>query len=105
MRAKPNTSTPVSEVGLTPFAYESIIVTATAKALTSATYDNATRAELTLETAQIRYWCSGTDPTSSEGKVVEIGDQIILNSATQIAGFKAIRTGGTSGTLRVEYFH
>jgi len=60
---------------------------------------------MTLETASIRYWCDGTDPTTSAGHLVEVGDQIILNSAAQIAGFTAIRTGSTSGKLMVSYFH
>jgi len=87
------------------FDYESVDVEDSAIGLTSGTYDDAIRAEMTLETAQIRYRVDGTDPTSSEGHPVYVGDVIILNSATQIAGFKAIRTGSTSGVLKVTYFH
>jgi len=94
-----------SDEGLTPFDYESITVSNTAIGLTSATYLDATRAEMTLETAQIRFRVDGTDPTSSEGHPVYVGDLIILNSAAQIAAFKAIRTGSTSGVLKVTYFH
>ena len=100
----PNTSV-VIITGLAPFAYESITVANSAIGLTSGTYSDATRAEMTLETAQIRYRLDGTNPTSSEGHPVEVGDLIILNSAAQIAGFKAIRTGSTSGVLKVTYFH
>ena len=91
--------------GLTPFAHETLTVADTAVGLTSATYSDATRAEMTLETAQIRIWLDGTAPTASAGILVEIGDPIVLNSAAQIANFKAIRTGSTSGTLSIQYFH
>lgn len=92
-------------VGLIPFAYESKTVANSAVGLTSGTYSDAIRAEMTLETAQIRIRSDGTSPTSSEGRIVEIGDTIILKSAAQIAAFKAIRTGAVSAVLKVEYFH
>jgi len=91
--------------GSTPFDYESITVADSAIGLTSATYLDATRAEMTLETAQIRFRADGSDPAADEGHPVEVGDVIILDSAAQIAGFKAIRTGSTSGVLKVTYFH
>ena len=94
----------VIEIGLTPFAYESVTVADSAIGLTPATYAAATRAEMTLETAQIRIRSDGTSPTSSEGRIVEVGDTIILDSAAQIAAFKGIRTGGSSGALKIEYF-
>jgi hypothetical protein len=92
-------------VGLIPFAYESKTIAATAVGLTAGTYDDAINAEMTLETAQIRIRSDDTAPTSSEGRLVEVGDTIVLNSAAQVAAFKAIRTGGVSGVLKVEYFH
>lgn len=92
-------------VGLIPFAYESKTIAATAVGLTAGTYDDATHAEMTLETAQIRIRSDGTSPTTTEGRLVEVGDTISLKSAAQIAAFTAIRTGGTSGVLKVEYFH
>ena len=86
-------------------AYESVTVDATVGgvALTSGTYGDATRAEMTLEVAQIRVRKDGTGPTASEGHIVEEGDTILLESAADIANFKAIRTGGTSGVLKVTY--
>ena len=91
-------------VGLIPIDNEEITVADTAIGLTALTYLDATRAEMTVETAQIRVWLSGT-PTSSEGRLVEVGDIITLDSAAQVAGFKAIRTGSTSSKLNVEYYH
>jgi len=98
---------PDEKTGLIPFAYESKTVNATSGgvALTSGTYDDATSAELTLETGQVRFRMDGTNPTSSEGHLVEVGDTISLKSAAQIAAFKAIRTGATSGVLKATYFH
>jgi len=92
-------------IGLIPFAYESITVADTAIGGTAGTYAHATRAEMTLETEQIRVRVDGTAPASDEGHLVEVGDAIILDSAAQIANFKAIRTGASSGTLKVTYFH
>ena len=89
----------------TAFDHEIVTVADSAIALTPATYLNAVRAEMTLEDASIRYWCDGSDPTAAEGREVFTGDCIVLDSATQIADFKAIRTGATSGKLQVEYFH
>jgi len=91
--------------GSTPFAYESVTVADSAIGLTAGTYGDATYAEITLETAQIRIRDDGTDPTSSEGHLVEISDVIVLRSAAQIANFNAIRTGSVSGVLKATYFH
>ncbi len=91
-----------------PFAYETITVADTAVGLTSATYKPsekffAVKAILTLETAQIRFRIDGTAPTSTEGHLLEVGEILTLESYDEISKFKAIRTGGTSGTLRVTY--
>lgn len=83
--------------------YESVTIADSAIGLTSGTYGTATKAEITLETAQIRVRKDGTNPSSSEGHLVEIGDTILLKSAADLATFKAIRTGSTSGVLKVTY--
>lgn len=95
----------VTVQGLTPLDHETITVADSAIGLTPATYLDAERAEMILETAQIRMWTGGAAPTASVGRIVEVGDTIILNSRAQVAGFKAIRTGSTSGKLSVEYFY
>jgi hypothetical protein len=61
------------------------------------------RAVMTLETAQVRYRYDGTNPTSSEGHLLEIGETLVLEGAANIDKFKAIRTGSTDGTLKVTY--
>jgi len=95
----------VTVEGLTCFDHEILDIEDSAVGLTSGTYLDATKAFMTLETAQIRYWDDGSDPTNSEGHEVNVGDIITLDSAAQIAKFKAIRTGSTSGELMVSYFH
>ena len=90
--------------GLNPTAYESITVADTAIGLTAATHLKAQHAIITVETAQIRVRFDGTNPTSSEGHIAEVGDIIHLNSGSQMTKFKAIRTGATSGVLKATYF-
>lgn len=64
------------------------------------------------ETAQMRFRVDGTDPSSTVGHLLEVGQWICIGNCTglagspafqQIASFKAIRTGGSSGTLFCTY--
>jgi len=93
----------VGATGNEASANEIVTVADSAIGLTSGTYGDATKATMTLETAQIRIWKDGSDPTTTEGHLIEAGDVITLNSASDIANFKAIRVGATSGTLMVTY--
>jgi hypothetical protein len=94
----------MAELGLVPHGYEDITVANTAKTLTAATYGASQKAFMTLETAQIRVRFDGTAPTTTVGHLVEVGDTIILDAGSQLSQFQAIRTGATSGVLRVSYF-
>ena len=94
-----------TDVGIVAFADETLTIAGTAVGLTASKYSDAIRAEMTLEDAQIRFWVDGTDPTSSAGHPVNIGDIINIDGTSQIINFKAIRTGATSGTLQITYFH
>lgn len=61
-------------------------------------------ANLRLETAQIRFTLDGsTAPTTSVGRIMEVGEIVVLESKEEIANFAAIRTGATSGVLDIEY--
>ena len=93
----------MSEPKLVPSGFESVTVEDSAIGLTSSTYGKAQAAEMTLETAQIRVRFDGTDPASDEGHIMEIGDVICLNSAGSLPRFNAIRTGPTSGVLKITY--
>lgn len=68
----------------------------------------ATAAEMewmfaTVETAQVRYRYDGGNPTSTSGHLAEIGDVIRVHGGGNIAAFRAIRTGGMSGVLRITF--
>ena len=90
--------------------YESITVANTSTAFTAnKVKTNAVPTEYArvafcrLETAQIRYWLDGIDPTSSEGILLQVGETLIIHGYTNIDRFRAVRTGSASGVLRVHY--
>ena len=99
------------EESYTAFAFETLTIDATAGGIgcTSATYQPsgggaAERAVLgPLESGQIRYNYDGTAPTATTGHLLEVGDTLILLGLGNINLFRAIRTGGVSGTLPVTY--
>ena len=93
---------------LTAFAYEDVTVATVSIGFTEATYSPATfgkahRAYCTVETAQIRFTYNGTAPTTTLGHIAEVGDVIDISGTDNVAAFRAIRTGATSGTLRVTF--
>ncbi len=80
--------------------FESLTVTSAAvKTITSTTY-NPTSAKVadeclcTLETASFRFRIDGTDPTTSEGHLLNAGDILTLQG-DQIGQFKAIASSTT----------
>jgi hypothetical protein len=86
----------------TAASYQSVTVAASAVGVTCSAAD--VRMFATLETAQVRYRIDGSDPTSSEGHVLNAGDSLVLTGYGNIAAFRAIRTGSTSGVLKVTLF-
>lgn len=103
--------------GLTgSFAKEKLTVSSTSKALTSSTYDiselgnngNQVRrkiaefALISVETDQIRFWTNGSDPTTTDGHLMNVGDTLKLESADDIKNFRAIRVT-TDATIQVSY--
>jgi len=90
------------------FAYESVTVSTAAIGFTLATMNpggapSADRAVITLETAQIRFRYDGTDPTASEGHLLDTGNRLVLEGAENLNKFRAIRTSGTDGVLKVTF--
>ena len=61
-------------------------------------------AEIYVRTASIVFTRDGTDPTATQGIQADVGDIILLNSREELENFEAIRQGGTSATIDVEYF-
>jgi hypothetical protein len=84
---------------------ESITVdnTVGGKALTAVNYGTNTKAFITCETAQMRFSIDGTAPTATVGHLVNSGDIIKLDSNADIAAFRIIRTGATSGVIKCTY--
>lgn len=86
--------------------YESITVAATAIGITSTVTNPVGRMQANacsarLETAQIRYRFDGTDPTAAEGMLLEVGDMLLIGSNEDARRIRFIRTGSTSGVLKV----
>lgn len=90
-----------------PFAEETLTITnAAVVTLTSTSYASIVRdgeAVITIETNPIRYWFSGTHPSTTVGHLALPTDVIILKNTDQIKNFHCIATGGNS-TLSVSYF-
>jgi len=91
-----------------PFDHETITVSSSAVGLTQSKFSNylssKLRAFITCEGAQIRFWLDGTAPTSTDGHLLEAGQNLTIDSPDALTKFKAIRTGTTDATLRVSYF-
>jgi hypothetical protein len=90
--------------------YESISVTNTAVGFTASLVAASAgvrprcgRAFITAETAQMRFRYDGTDPTSAEGHLLNVGDILTFDDHQSITSFKAIRTGAVSGVIKVTY--
>ncbi len=83
--------------------FESVTVTGSSTALTTATIAQKESALITVETAQVRFTLNGTAPTATAGHVLEVGDVLELDSSEALGLVRFIRTGGTSGTLRCSY--
>jgi hypothetical protein len=85
------------------FTYESLTITSGAAVpLTLATFDGALTANITVENNPIRVRWDGTAPTTTEGHLLQSGDQLKLDFTADIWHFKAIATGADS-KLRVTY--
>jgi hypothetical protein len=89
--------------GSTAGSKEMLTVSNTVKTLTAATYGTHKKALLQVQDAPLRYWQTGDDPAADAGILAQIGDIICLDSADDIAHFKAIRTTTTDAKLACQY--
>jgi len=82
--------------------YEAITVAGTAIGLTDADMIAAgeDHALLTTELAPIRYTVDGTTPTTTIGHLAPAGSRIKLDSSAELVRFLAIRTTGTSASVK-----
>jgi len=90
------------------FAYESIIIPDSAIGLTSTIYNpaggrRAIRAVITVETAPIRYRIDGNNPAADEGHLLNPMSVLVIEGYESLDNVRFIRTGTTSGKIRVSY--
>jgi hypothetical protein len=89
------------------YAFETITVAATATTFTTTTWrvspDSHTRAVVTATGGVMRYRYDGTAPTSTVGHLLSHGDMLIVEGSVNMANFKVIRAGSTSGSLSATY--
>ncbi len=88
------------------FANETITITSAVTALTDATYaagPDAQVAVITVEDASIRWWASGSDPTSTAGHLAQPGDVLTLTDPNEIRRFRAMRAASADAILQVSY--
>jgi hypothetical protein len=85
--------------------FEQLTVTATVGgiALSSAVYGTSRYAEISIESADIRFTTNGTPPTASVGHLCGPTDIIRLDSNEDIATFRAIRAGAADAIIQVTY--
>jgi hypothetical protein len=90
-------------------SFESITVNSTATGLTAGNLNPAggnkiIAAFITAETAQMRYRIDGTTALASTGHLLEVGDIIEVYGGNNLSNFSIVRTGSTSGAIKVTYF-
>lgn len=96
------------------FAKETLTVSSVAKILTAATYAptvtgvpaNQTRADyclITVETDSIRYWPTGSAPTSAQGHLITAGGSFYIYGYNNIKNLQMIRVT-TDATVQVSYY-
>lgn len=88
-------------VGPSYGAQESLTVSSTVVPLTYA-HRGYNMALITVETASIRFWLNGQNPSTTAGHLLNSGDVLELDSAEQIDGARFIRTAADA-TLMVSY--
>ena len=96
----------VSELGgVIASSHQALTVDATAGGVALPTIpDRAYAAFCSLETAEIRITIDGTAPTTLIGHVKGAGADFTIFGRDALSAFRAIRTGGSSGPLKVTYY-
>ena len=90
------------------FAKETLAVSSSVVTLTAATYSpggglrSAQYAFITVETNPIRWWCTGDNPTTTQGHLAAVGDIILLEGVNNVRNFKAIRSTADA-TIQASY--
>jgi hypothetical protein len=102
--AQPPKIQQVSQISGEPRGYQQLTVSTVAIGLTVP--KNANCALILVETDSIRWRDDGTDPTDSVGMLWFSANIININSAKQLAQFKAIRTANNAADaiLNIAYY-
>ncbi len=94
----------VAVTGSNAAVHESLTVDATVGGVGFVGHAANRYAFITCETAQVRFTIDGTAaPTTTVGHLLNPGDILKLDSNADIAAFRAIRTGATSGVLKATF--
>ena len=97
----------IGMVGIGIALDEALTVSSTAVSLTAASYVNATRAIISVETNDIRFTLDGVTLPTSGGVGIKLPKDAvypdILTSKAAIKNFKAVRASATDATIHVTY--
>lgn len=92
-------------------AYESLSATDTALGLTQSVYMNVAGdypvvgAIITVEGNSIRVKLDGSDPSTTDGHLFDIGSVLRIEGLPNLSNFKFISSDGTTtATIRVSYY-
>ena len=83
-----------SQFGLSVTSSPAVVLTMPSSAFT---------AEIYVRTASVVFTRDGSTPTATKGVQADATDIIVLNSRSELAGFRVIAVS-TTATLDVEYF-
>jgi hypothetical protein len=86
-----------------PSKAETVAVAGTAIGLTFANYANASKAEIDVQGAAVRFYTDGSTPTATAGRRAPRNATIVLTGG-EIERVKFIRETGVSATLSVVYY-
>ena len=86
--------------------YEAVPVSASARSLVAAIYDNAIAGLVTVDISggAVRFRVDGTTVTATSGVILNPGESLALENATQISNFSVISDDGSNTTVRAEYY-
>lgn len=84
-------------------AQESGTVSSTVFRLNPTLVEGHETAFVTIESQAVRFWLSGTDPTSSAGHVLEAGDDVTLESFDEMDDFRVTRRDGSDAEIHASF--
>lgn len=85
-------------------SFEAITVSNAAIGLTTADYQAAVAAEITVENGPIRFRTDGTAATATVGHLLNDGDVLYIDNPSELSALSMFRDGATDGDISVSYF-